>query len=178
MPRIYIRYMIYKLRLILDTKEDVIREIAIKQSDSLEDLHNAVVNAFGFDGTEMASFFMADDTWNQGAEIPLFDMSENGDAVTMQHFVISDVIDNEKTKLIYVYDFLAMWSFFVELVDIIEDINEYELPALLFTLGDIPAEAPEREFISETIDGDGPANDDIDIDFDEFDFDNFDELMN
>lgn len=171
--------MIYKLRIILDTEQDVIREIAIKESDSLEDLHNAIVNAFGFDGSEMASFYMTDDSWNQGAEIPLFDMSENGDAVTMQHFVISDVIDKEKTKLIYVYDFFSMWSFFVELVDIVEDINEYELPALLFSLGVIPDVAPEKEFKSEVLDGgNSPQNDDVDIDFDEFDFDNFDELMN
>jgi hypothetical protein len=169
--------MIYKLRIILDTEQDVIREIAIKESDSLEDLHNATVNAFGFDGTEMASFYMTDDNWNQGAEIPLFDMSENGDAVTMQHFVISDIMDTEKTKLIYVYDFFSLWSFFVELVDIVEDINEYELPALLFTLGVIPDEAPEKEFKSEALDGNINEND-ADIDIDEFDFDNFDELMN
>jgi len=169
--------MIYKLRIILDTEQDVIREIAIKESDTLEDLHNATVNAFGFDGTEMASFYMTDDNWNQGAEIPLFDMSENGDAVTMQHFIISDIIDTEKTKLIYVYDFFSMWSFFIELVDIVEDINEYELPALLFTLGTIPDEAPEKEFKSEAMD-DNINEDDVDIDIDEFDFDNFDELMN
>ena len=169
--------MIYKLRIILDTKQDVIREIAIKDSDTLEDLHNATVNAFGFDGLEMASFYMTDDNWDQGAEIPLFDMSETGDAVTMQHFVISDVIDSEKTKLIYVYDFLSLWSFFIELVDIVEDINEYELPALIFTLGTIPSEAPEKEFKSESMDG-SDDDDDDDIDIDEFDFDNFDELMN
>jgi hypothetical protein len=169
--------MIYKLRIILDTEQDVIREIAIKESDTLEDLHNATVNAFGFDGTEMASFYMTDDNWNQGAEIPLFDMSENGDAVTMQHFIISDIIDTEKTKLIYVYDFFSLWSFFIELVDIVEDINEYELPALLFTLGIIPDVAPEKEFRSEAMD-DNINEDDVDIDIDEFDFDNFDELMN
>lgn len=169
--------MIYKLRFILDTKEDVIREIAINEGDSLEDLHNAIVNAFGFDGTEMASFYMTDDNWNEGAEIPLFDMSENGDAVTMQHFVISDVIDKEKTKLIYVYDFFSMWSFFIELADIIEDVKEYELPALLFTLGIIPDQAPEKEFKSEPQDG-SIQDQDIDNDIDEFDFDNFDELMN
>ena len=169
--------MIYKLRIILDTEQDVIREIAIKESDTLEDLHNATVNAFGFDGTEMASFYMTDDNWDQGAEIPLFDMSENGDAVTMQHFVISDIVDSEKTKLIYVYDFFSLWSFFIELVDIVEDINEYELPALLFTLGIIPDEAPEKEFKSEDL-HDKLNENDSDIDIDEFDFDNFDELMN
>ncbi len=169
--------MIYKLRIILDTEEDVIREIAINQSDSLEDLHHATVSAFGFDGTEMASFYMSDNAWNEGAEIPLFDMSENGDAVTMLHFIISDVIDNEKTKLIYVYDFLSMWSFFIELVDIVEDTKQYELPALLFTLGNIPSEAPEKEFTAENT-LENTSGEDPDIDVDEFDFDNFDELMN
>jgi len=169
--------MIYKLRIILDTEEDVIREIAIRQNDSLEDLHNATVNAFGFDGTEMASFYMSDDDWNEGAEIPLFDMSENGDAVTMLHFKISDVIDDEKKKLIYVYDFFSMWSFFIELVEIIDGPKEYELPALLFSLGNIPSEAPEKEFTSENSD-EKSGEEDVDIDIDEFDFDNFDELMN
>jgi len=169
--------MIYKLRFILDTEEDVIREIAINESDSLEDLHNAAFNAFGFDGTEMASFYMTDESWNEGAEIPLFDMSENGDAVTMQHFVISDVIDKEKTKLIYVYDFLSMWSFFIELVAVVDEIKEVELPALVFSLGVLPAEAPEKEFKSEDLNS-NQSGEDPDIDFDEFDFDNFDELMN
>ena len=171
------RFMIYKLRIILDTKEDVIREIAILQSNSLEDLHNAITNAFGFDGSEMASFYMTDDNWNQGEEIPLFDMSESGDALTMQHILLSEIIDHDKTKLIYVYDFFSMWSFFVELTDIIDDTNEYDLPALLFTLGNVPDEAPEKEFKSEPADGINNVVDD-EPDFDEFDFDNFDELMN
>jgi len=98
--------MIYKLRIILDTKEDVIREIAIHQNNSLEDFHNAILNAFGFNGSEMASFYMTDDNWNQGEEIPLFNMSESGDALTMQHILLSEIIDTDKTKL-----FMYMISF-------------------------------------------------------------------
>ena len=41
--------MTYKIRVILDTEQDVIREIAIDMNNSLEDLHNAITNAFGFD---------------------------------------------------------------------------------------------------------------------------------
>tara|TARA_R110002073_G_scaffold139232_2_gene289400 strand:+ start:184058 stop:184567 length:510 start_codon:yes stop_codon:yes gene_type:complete len=169
--------MIFKLRAILDTKEDVIREIAIHRDNTLEDLHNAMTNAFGFDGTEMASFYTTDSNWNQGDEIPLFDMSELGDAMTMQHFTLNELLDHEKTKIIYVYDFFSMWSFFVELVDIVEDLKEYELPALLFSLGNLPAEAPEKEFKSEHASDDTDDYDDAN-DIDDFDFDNFDELMN
>ena len=169
--------MVYKLRIILDTEQDVIREIAIHKNDSLEDLHNAVTNAFGFDGSEMASFFTTDDNWNQGEEIPLFDMSENGDAITMQHILLAEIIDEEKSKLIYVYDFFSMWSFFIELVDIVDNLSESELPLLLLSLGNVPDEAPEKEFKSEPTD-DVSNVADTNIDIDEFDFDNFDELMN
>lgn len=165
--------MVYKIRVILDTEEDVIREIAIDASTTLEDLHNAITNAFGFDGSEMASFFTTDDNWNQGEEIPLFDMSENGDAISMQHILISEILDDDKDKLIYVYDFFSMWSFFVEFIDVLEDVNEHELPALLFTLGNVPSSAPEKEFTSEKMNYDMNYDDD-----DEFDFNNFDELMN
>ena len=169
--------MIYKLRIILDTEQDVIREIAIHQDNSLEDLHNAITNAFGFDGTEMASFYTTDDNWNQGEEIPLFDMSESGDALTMQHILLSEIIDQERSKLIYVYDFFSMWSFFVELVDLLEGINENELPALLLSLGNVPDEAPAKEFKSEISKDPFNVKDD-DFKIDELDFDNFDDLMN
>lgn len=48
--------MVYKFRVILDAEEDIFRDIAILENDTLEDLHNAIVNAFGFDGLEVASF--------------------------------------------------------------------------------------------------------------------------
>ena len=68
--------MVYKFRVILDAEEDVFRDIAILESDTLEDLHNAIVNAFGFDGLEVASFYTCDDTWNQEDEIPMFDSGD------------------------------------------------------------------------------------------------------
>ena len=50
--------MIYRFRVVLDndTKEDVFRDIEIRKTDSLEDLHNVITQSFGFDGSEMASF--------------------------------------------------------------------------------------------------------------------------
>ena len=67
--------MIYRLRVILDVREDVFRDIEIQGADTLEDLHNAIVQAFSLEGQEMASFYLSDEEWNQGEEISLFDMS-------------------------------------------------------------------------------------------------------
>jgi len=75
--------MIYKFRIILDLEEDVFRDIEVEGNSTLEDFHNAVSQAFGFDGTEMASFYVSDEEWNQGEEIALFDMSDSGSEVRL-----------------------------------------------------------------------------------------------
>ncbi len=169
--------MVYKIRLILDTEENVLRDIVIGYNDTLEDLHNAITNAFGFYGTEMASFYLTDDKWNQGDEIPLFDMSESNNSMSMQTFKIKEVLTEDNDKLIYVYDFLALWSFYVELISIEEDENLIELPSLLLSVGVVPNEAPEKEFVSEESNSDSEEYDRLE-NFDDFDFDNFDELIN
>ncbi|MCF6348297.1 MAG: plasmid pRiA4b ORF-3 family protein [Flavobacteriaceae bacterium] len=170
--------MIYKIRLILDTKEDVIRDIAVSNETTLEDLHNSITNAFGFDGNEMASFYLTDDNWNQGEEIPLFNMGDANEAIAMQNFFIKDVLSEDKSKLIYVYDFFSMWTFFVELITVAEDTNQFDLPSLLLSVGAVPSEAPEKKFTSENI-GDDPAENYDNLEnFDDFDFDNFDEMIN
>ena len=65
--------MIYRFRIILDTKEDVFRDIEINESSSLEELHNSIIKSFGFLGNEMASFYKTDNDWKQGDELPLND---------------------------------------------------------------------------------------------------------
>ena len=64
----------YVFRIILDTKEDVFRDIELLGSQSLMDLHKAILTNFGIAPGEMASFYASDDEWNQGDEVPMEDM--------------------------------------------------------------------------------------------------------
>ena len=50
--------MIYRFRAILDndTEEDIFRDFEIRESDTMEDLHNVITQSFGFDGTN--GFFL------------------------------------------------------------------------------------------------------------------------
>ncbi|NOR28369.1 MAG: hypothetical protein GQ540_07560 [Lutibacter sp.] len=166
--------MAYRIRIILDVKADVIRDLIVAETISLEELHFTIAKAFGFKGQEMASFYQTDDTWEQGEEIPLFDMSENGDAIIMNNFTVSQVFKKTTDKLIYVYDFMAMWSFFVELSEIITT-TETNLPKIALSFGDVPDEAPEKEFKSEkTSDNFDAFDDESDLEnIDDFDFDNY-----
>ncbi|WP_417445013.1 IS1096 element passenger TnpR family protein [Joostella sp.] len=166
--------MIYKFRIILDLEEDVFRDIEVEGNNTLEDFHNAVSQAFGFDGTEMASFYVSDEEWNQGEEIALFDMSESGSEVKlMAETHIEDLLDENNRNLIYVYDFFSMWTFFVELADIAEKEDGNTYPNLLYVHGQLPDAPPVKKFEAEDLsDGEDDDMDDLDIDdFDNYDFD-------
>ncbi len=170
--------MIYKFRVILDAEEDVFRDIAIKEEDTLEDLHNAIVNAFGFDGLEIASFYTCDDDWTQEDEIPLFDTGDvPGMQKTMASYKLSDILDSENTKIIYVYDFLNMWTFLIELGAIEEPESGASYPDLLFSHGEMPNNAPDKDFSGDDNDIFGEFDDDYDDDdLDMFDDDSFGDL--
>lgn len=157
--------MIYKFRAILDAEEDVFRDIAINEDDTLEDLHNALVNAFGFDGLEVASFYTCDDTWNQEDEIPMFDTGDTpGEQKTMEDYQLNHLLDEQNTKIIYVYDFINMWTFLVELASIEEPQPGESYPSLLFAHGELPSVAPEKEFEAEGDDFYSEFEDDLDDD--------------
>jgi len=165
--------MIYRFRVILDhdAEDDIFRDIEIRKTDTLEDLHNAVTQSFGFDGTEMASFYISDDEWNQGEEISLFDMSEGVNSVKlMNETLLEDTVDDTKTKLIYVYDFLSMWTFLVELAEIVDVAEGTDYPNLMYVHGQIPTEAPEKTFEIDDTSGFDNIDDDLNID----DHDNLD----
>jgi hypothetical protein len=169
---------IFKIRAILDVLDDVFRDIEIKEDNTLEDLHNVINQSFGFDGTEMASFYLSDEDWNQGEEIVLFDVSEGQtNSRLMNETKLSDVLSKEQTKLIYVYDFLSMWTFYVELGDIANPVETTDYPNLLFVQGQLPDSPPDKQFEAEKLDDfDDEFRDEFDDDenfenLDDFDFD-------
>jgi hypothetical protein len=168
--------MIYRFRVILDnnTKDEVFRDIEIREGDTMEDLHNVITQSFGFDGMEMASFYMCDEQWNQGEEITMMDISEAGNVVKMMGTtIIKDMIHEASTRLIYVYDFMNIWTFYVELGEIVEEAEGTDYPNLMFVHGQIPDEAPEKTFEAEEDDDDfNEFEDDLDPnDYDNLDFD-------
>ena len=136
--------MIYRFRIILDneTEEDIFRDLEIRKTDTLEDLHNIITQSFGFDGSEMASFYISNDDWEQGEEISL-----------------------------YVYDFLSMWTFYVELAEIVDVMEGTDYPNLMFVQGQVPDTAPEKLFKAEEFNEYNEFEDSIDVeDYDSLGF--------
>jgi hypothetical protein len=70
----------------------------------------------------MTSFFICDDDWEKETEITLEDMgtsSSDEDIYIMKDTPLSELLEDEKQKLIYVFDPLAERIFFIELSEII-----------------------------------------------------------
>ena len=130
--------MIYRFRVILDndTKEDIFRDLEITKDSTLKDLNELILLAFKFNGIEMSSFFTVDDEWNQINEISLFSFDDSTE--TMDSINLSSLINHDNPKILYVYDFMKMWTFFVELIDEGELINKLKYPRIIFSNGMMP----------------------------------------
>jgi hypothetical protein len=171
----------YKFRVLIDAQEEeeIFRDIVINSNATFELLHTAIINAFSFSGNQMASFYLSDDDWNKGDEIGLMDMSGEGQKFNlMNKTLINKLVTAKGEKLLYVYDFLNMWCFYVELVAINPIDEEERYPYLELSFG----EAPEED--SKNIMGDVSEEettssfyDDYDDDYDDGDmkFENIDD---
>ncbi|MEN9346587.1 MAG: hypothetical protein RLZZ77_98 [Bacteroidota bacterium] len=129
---------IYKFRVIVDTEEDVFRDIEIETNSSFEEFHKAILDSFDFEEGEMASFYMSNESWEKGLEISLMDVG--GAAPSMANTKLEDMLSKPSDKVLYVYDFLRMWIFYVELVEVKKDKPSTIYPRVALVYGDAPAQ--------------------------------------
>ena len=135
--------MNYRVRIVLDTDEDVIRDIELNGKEKLNVLHESILSAFDLYTGEMASFFLSNEDWEQGAEISLENFGNTDDADLMASKCIADVIPEKGDRMIYVYDFLNLWTFFLEVIAI-DDTPAPETPLIHILKGVRPQEAPAK----------------------------------
>lgn len=113
--------MIFNFRLVSDEVDNFKREIEIDADDTFLDLRNAICDAVQYDRSEMCSFFLCDDSWEKEKEITLEDMGTDSDEDTylMDECILSDYIDDEGQKLMFVFDYMTDRAFFLQLKKII-----------------------------------------------------------
>lgn len=132
---------IFKFRVLLDTTDDVFRDIEIRPDQTFEEFYDCVIQSFEFKGGVMSSFYMSNDEWDKGQEITLLDMSEKGDGkFVMNKCVMNDYVVEENQKIILVYDFMRMWCFYVELVEEFNAPKGQTYPRVAMKFGDAPDE--------------------------------------
>lgn len=163
--------MIFRMRVILDTETDVIRDFEIEATATLEELHDAVSQSFGFAGNEMASFYRSDENWAQGEELPLVDMGVGEKPLNERP--LNKILSENENRLIYVYDFLNLWTFFVELIETAEKDHLKGYPSLIFSHGEVPETPPAKNFIAKEDFDENEIDEKGDLEEDEFEGDQF-----
>lgn len=136
--------MIYKIRVILDAKESIFRDIEIKDKQTLWNLHLGIKSAFSLPGDELSSFYFSDDEWAEGRAVPLEDMSDDGDGETMSDVYLNEGFPKVGGKMRFQYGFLDLWEFFCELIEISDEKPSVNYPITVFRFGNVPLKAPTR----------------------------------
>ena len=116
---------IYRFKVTFEDQDDVYREIDIRSTQTFEDLHNAIQSAIGFDNSKEASFFISDDYWRKGEEISL--RSSEGKK-QMAKNKIAGFIEDPHQKILYFFDPEAGWSFYIELMKIVDEDKQVKYP--------------------------------------------------
>ena len=112
--------MIYRFTIISDETEDFVREIQIDPDATFFDFHEAILESVGYSNDQMTSFFICDEDWEKEQEITLEDMgtSSDEDSYIMRETRLSELVEDEKQRLLYVFDPLTERVFFIELSEI------------------------------------------------------------
>ena len=109
--------MIYKFHLISDEAPDFKMEILIDADATFLKLRDAILDAIDYDKAQMDSFILCDDEWNKEKEVTLEDMGSDSDEDVwlMDDTPLSDLIEDEGQKLMFVFDYLTNRAFFMEM---------------------------------------------------------------
>ncbi len=169
--------MIYRFTIISDEADNFLREIQIDPEASFYDFHKAILSSVGYTDDQMTSFFICDEDWEKEKEITLEEMDDNPeiDSWVMADTRINELVEDEKQKLLYVFDYMTERCFFIELTEIITG-KSMEGAKCTKKSGDAPKQTVDFEEMaaaSSSLDLDENFYGDQDFDMEDFDQDGF-----
>ena len=170
--------MIYRITIISDEVDDFVREIQIDPEATFFDLHEAILKAANYTNDQMTSFFICDDDWEKEKEITLEEMDNNPemDSWIMKETRLNELIEDEKQKLLYVFDYMTERCFFIELSEIITG-KEIKSAKCTKKSGEAPKQTVDFEEMAAgggSLDLDENFYGDQDFDMEDFDAEGFD----
>lgn len=161
--------MIYRFVLLSDEVDNFGREISIDSDATFQELNDVILESVEYKQGEMASFFICSEDWEKEKEITLMDMgtdSSEEDTYVMSETRLSDHIEDEGQKVLYVFDYMTDRCFFLELEEV--DSGSLKKGYCSKSKGDAPAQFVEFEnFETETkfeADEDFYGKDEFDMD--------------
>lgn len=181
--------MVYKFRILSDEVENFRRDIEIDSDATFIELSNAILSSVNYPDDQMTSFFICNNRWVKEIEITREEMDSMSEeeSYVMDSTVIGDLVEEEKQKLMYVFDPLGDRVFYMELSKI-EFGKSIDSAVCTKSVGDAPAQmlnfdelmnktpiVDSGEDINEDFYGSDSYNDD-DLDPDGYDIGNLSDI--
>lgn len=142
---------IYRFSVTMPDNEELERVIDIPGDYTFEAFHFAILSAVNFDDSQLASFYVSNQKWEKGKEITLMDMGDEQAPPTMDSVKLDQMLTEEESRLVYVYDFILLWTFYLELIAIASPNPNWEYPMLVEETGDAPDQYGEKSHYPEAL---------------------------
>jgi Plasmid pRiA4b ORF-3-like protein len=109
--------MIYKFKIISDKAEDFVLHIDADAKSTFYELHEAIQFACKFDSAELTAFYLADEEWDKGTEIVMFndDLAKDFHSPMMKNTTLGELLQSPEDKLIYTFDVINQKSLYIQL---------------------------------------------------------------
>ena len=145
---------VLKFRIYLEEDDSVYRDVAVRHTQSFQDLHGIILKAYEFDSKHQATFFRSNDHWQRGREITLqkYDRTYKVEPLLMESTTIGSEIRDPNQKFVYVYDFNKNWTFLVELINVSKEENtKLTYPAVIRTEGIAPSQYGTKGLVADKL---------------------------
>lgn len=123
------------------------RHIRIDADDTLDELSEAILDAFEFDNDHLHAFFMDNQAWSQNPaacywQEPDEDMMDNVNPAT-DEITLRELGLTAGQKFKYVFDYGDDWRFSCRVLKALEEHTD--MPQVMRSVGDAPEQYPEDE---------------------------------
>ncbi len=147
--------LIYKFKVNFEDQDDFLREIELRADQTFEDFHQAILGNLALDPGMLASFYICDHRFRKQKEIQLVETSsierrkhtdENDQieninkTLLMKDAELKDFIDDPHQRLVFLYDYINRWTFYIELIKIMPEDKSVRYPRFSKSLGPVPRE--------------------------------------
>jgi hypothetical protein len=134
---------VLKFRIYFEEDDSIYRDVAIKHTQTFQQLHQVILKAYEFDNKHQATFYRSNDNWQRGREISLakYEKAYKVPPLLMEETVIGSEIKDPNQKFMYTYDFVKNWGFLVELINVSkEESSKIDYPAVVKSEGIAPSQ--------------------------------------
>jgi len=160
--------MVFKFRIISDKIENFVLHIDADAKNTFFEFHETIQDVCKYDPSQLATFYLADEEWDKGFEIAMFDSysPKKKNTLTMKNTILGDYLKEKEDKLIYIFDVLNQKSLYIELNEIIME-KTLNTPVVTLNRGMVPIQSSVNRYDTDLLVNDDSELQNIFTDFGE-----------